>query len=329
VIFPEQHKPKDWCRLYLLYASASPKVIILRRGPTKWVQQIMWNTGTDTFTYGQWLRGDIKAYDCDVSPSGDYLIYFAQKYGVKDPAYETFTAISKTPTFTALTLWSLGDSWAGGGIFVDEQTLWLNHPEAKRAMHPDHPNTLFTLVPFPQDYSSRETSPERYRMFREGWVLIQEAERDPARMVVDKPKTQEEMVALLQNREALRAYLDEEQERSKKRRQIEVFKKPEIWERSSSHFPYTLVYKVVGYDRGGSTQVEFYLRHDASGKEELLPDVTQANFDHNDRLIMARYGALLSCDLGHELLQAHVLVDLNNQRPPEKFQYPGPSLRSF
>jgi hypothetical protein len=324
MIFPEQQEPKDWCRLYLLYASASPQAIILRRGPTKWVQQIAWNTETDTFTYGQWLRGGIKTYDCDVSPSGDYLIYFAQKYGVKDPAYETFTAVSKTPTFTALTLWSLGDSWAGGGIFVDEHTLWLDHPADKQSPHPDHPNKLFTLVPFPQDYSSQKISPERYRMLHEGWALIQEAEWDPMRRVVDNPpKTQEEVVALLQNRETLRSYLDEERERSKKRRRIELFKKPEIWERKASNSNYTLVYKKVGYASscttyGDQTQVEFYLRHNVSGKEELLPDVSRANFDHRGRLIMARYGALLSCDLQHEPLKARILVDLNDQTPPTR-----------
>jgi hypothetical protein len=327
MIFPEQQKPKDWCRLYLLYASASPKVIILRRGPTKWVQQIVWNTETDMFTYGQWFRGGIKTYDCDVSPSGDYLIYFAQKYGVKDPAYQTFTAVSKTPTFTAMTLWSLGDSWAGGGIFIDDKTLWLNHPEGKREAHQDHTNTLFTLVPFPQDHSLQKIPIERYRILREGWVLTEKPEPDPKRITI---RTREELISMCRDSNELPTYLQEENDPSRKWHQIETFYRTETWEKKALHSTYTLVYKpriiisrmVGGYGSfeyyGSPESVEFYIRHDASGKEDLLVDVAQANFDHRGRLIMARYGALLGCDLQHESLQAHVLVDLNDQKPPAR-----------
>jgi len=323
MIFPEQHKPKDYCRLYLLYASQSPKVIILRRGPSKWTQQILWDTSSDTFTYGQWFHGGIKNYDCDVSPSGDYLLYFAQKYHSKDPDYTTFTAVSKTPTFTALALWPLGDSWAGGGIFIDEKTFWLNHPEDKRITHPDHLNTLFTLAPFPQDYSQEKIAPERYHMLREGWQLVQQSEKDPERTALPpKPPTQEEMIALLFNRDALGAYLEEEHERSAKMRQIETFKKAEIWERNALHQPYTLVYKIYGYDWSSATygepkQEKFYLRNNTSREEELLPNVTHANFDHNGRLIMTHYGALFACDL-KKPLQARILADFNDQKPPEK-----------
>jgi hypothetical protein len=322
MIFPEQHKPKDYCRLYLLYASQGAKVIILRRGPSKWTQQIVWDTSNDTFTQGQWLHGTIKNYDCDVSPSGEYLIYFAQKYHSKDPLYETVTAVSKTPTFTALALWPLGDSWAGGGIFIDEKTLWLNHPVDKCVTHPDHPNTLFTLALFPQDYSKEKITPERYRMLREGWELVQEAERDPERTALPpKSPTQEEMTALLFNRDALGAYLEKERERSTKWQQVETFRKAEIWERNALHQPYTLIYKIEGYDwssatYGEPTQEKFYLRNNTSGEEALLADVTHANFDHNGRLIMTRYGVLLACDL-KEPLQARVLADFNDQKPPK------------
>lgn len=321
MVFPEQQAPKDWCRLYVLFAPQSPKAIILRRGPSKWTQQIAWDTDNDTFTYGQWVRGSVKNDLCDISPSGNYLIYFVQKYHLKDQDYETFTAISKAPTFTALTLWPLGDSWAGGGIFIDENSLWLNHPAEKRFPHPAHENKLFTLVPYPQDYLQAGELPERYRMLREGWKLLQATEQDPE---FRKTRTLKPQIPRppLDDHAGFLHYMKEIRKRWKERENLEIYKKAEIWERQAPQAPYTLVYKQTGYawssaKYGDPFLREYYLKSTASGVEELLPDVTYANFDHRGRLVMARYGSLLMCDF-QEPLRAHPLVDLNGQKPPQK-----------
>ena len=128
------------CRLFGVPAPAVPTVLLLRRGPKAWAQLIQWQTGTDTFIDGQWLRGHIYTRRCSLSPDGQLFAYFVSKYGVHSEATETWTAISRPPYFTALALWPKGDAWNGGGVFQDNRTLLLNHPEGGKPLvaPPDH-----------------------------------------------------------------------------------------------------------------------------------------------------------------------------------------------
>ncbi|OWT81106.1 MULTISPECIES: hypothetical protein [unclassified Achromobacter] len=111
-------------RLYAILAREARTAVIFRRGPTKQVQLIRWDLRTDTFEHGQWLKGRIYERRCDLSPSGRLLVYFA---ATNRPPIGSWTAISKPPFLTALALWPKTDSWGGGGIFEDENTLLLNH----------------------------------------------------------------------------------------------------------------------------------------------------------------------------------------------------------
>ena len=90
-------------RLFVILARAAPVGVIFRRGPSKQVQLIKWDTSKDHFEYGQWFKGRIYERACDLSPNGDKLIYLAAKWGKKP--IETWTAISKPPYLTALVLW--------------------------------------------------------------------------------------------------------------------------------------------------------------------------------------------------------------------------------
>src|SRR4030095_14825414 len=123
-------KGKPAARLFVLLARAAPVGIILRRGPSKQVLMIRWDTSSDHFEQGQWFRGRIYERRCDLSPSGEKLIYFAAS--VKPP-FCSWTAISKPPYFTALALWPKGDCWNGGGIFLNEKKILLNHPSHQTA----------------------------------------------------------------------------------------------------------------------------------------------------------------------------------------------------
>jgi hypothetical protein len=71
---------KPACRIYVIKAAASPVAAVFRRGPSKQVQVLKWDMETDVFTPGRWFKGRIYERRCDVSPSGDYLIYFAAKW---------------------------------------------------------------------------------------------------------------------------------------------------------------------------------------------------------------------------------------------------------
>lgn len=104
--------------------------VLLRRGPTDWVELIRWTTSNDTFERGQWFHGRVYERRCDLSPSGELFVYFAAKHNPKqfesDYTY-AWTALSRPPYFTALSLWPKGDCWDGGGWFEADRRLHLNH----------------------------------------------------------------------------------------------------------------------------------------------------------------------------------------------------------
>src|SRR5689334_10667690 len=111
---------KPSTRLYVLLARKAPIGVVFRRGPSKQVLLLSWNTETHEIRKGQWLKGRIYEHRCDLSPSGEKLIYFAANQ--RQPMY-SWTAVSRPPFLTALALWPKGDAWGGGGLFENERTL--------------------------------------------------------------------------------------------------------------------------------------------------------------------------------------------------------------
>ena len=114
------------CTLFILLARAARIGVILRRGPTKWWRVSLWNTKTDQIEGGQWFHGGLYPQDCDLSPNGQLLLYFAGKFNLRDCS-ATYSAVSQPPYLTALTLWPNGDRYSGGGgVFLDDQTIVLH-----------------------------------------------------------------------------------------------------------------------------------------------------------------------------------------------------------
>lgn len=123
--------PEPSCRLYVVLARRAPIGVIFRRGPTRHVRLIRWNLEDDSPESGQWLRGRVYERRCDLSPRGDMLIYFAAKHR---PPFDTWTAVSRPPWFTALALWPKGDCWGGGGLFKNGRLILLNHWSCQMAL---------------------------------------------------------------------------------------------------------------------------------------------------------------------------------------------------
>jgi len=126
-------------RLFVVLARETPVAVILRRGPAAWYHVILWHTDTDRFEPGAWFKGRIYEERCDLSPDGQLLLYFALQGSRWRTSYKgTWTAVSRPPWLHALVLWPHGDTWGGGGRFVDKRkvALWTGMP---LATHPDHP----------------------------------------------------------------------------------------------------------------------------------------------------------------------------------------------
>lgn len=164
-------QPNSSARLFVLRASNAPIAVILRRGPSDWVQMIHWDTKRDIFTPGQWFHGRIYEHKCDISPNGQYFVYDAWKPNnrLTNPDYgDRWTAICKPPYFTALALWPHQQRIGGGGYFKSNKELLLNHYDDNVEAHPSHQAENLEVVPAEKsDFMGNSVS--YYRMVRDGW----------------------------------------------------------------------------------------------------------------------------------------------------------------
>ena len=160
-------------RLFVLIARGAEVAVIFRRGPSKSVLLVRWNLADDSFEAGQWLRGRIYERRCDLSPSGERLIYFAATHR---PPFATWTAVSRPPYFTALALWPKGDAWGGGGLFRDENEILLNHQESALTLAEEYqiPREI-TVSRLPYGGGGEDDPIFSDRIARDGWNLLQEA----------------------------------------------------------------------------------------------------------------------------------------------------------
>jgi hypothetical protein len=151
--------------------------VILRRGPSKWVEIVSWDTQRDAFEHGAWFHGRIYQRRSDLSPDGTKLVYFANKFSSKtisDKEYTyAWTAVSKVPYLTALALWPKGDCWWGGGLFKDNGTVLLNHRPSEATPHPRHVPNRLRVIPNP-DAHGEDDPLYSERLTRDGWVVRQE-----------------------------------------------------------------------------------------------------------------------------------------------------------
>jgi len=157
------------CRLSVYLARAARLGVVLRRGPSAWAQLALWERDGDRVTPGQWFHGRVYERRCDLSPDGRLFVYFAAKHGRRpDPERigEAWTAISRPPYFTALTLWTNLGSWYGGGAFEAERKLLLD-ATCSLTPHPKFAPCRVKVRPCPA-----ATAPWEQRLLRDGWRLV-------------------------------------------------------------------------------------------------------------------------------------------------------------
>jgi hypothetical protein len=275
-------------RLFMIFARKSPIAVIFRRGPSRWVQLLKWNTKTDTFEQGQWFHGRIYERRSDLSPDGTLLIYFAQKISgrsLKNIDYTyAWTAISRPPFLTALALWPKGDCWHGGGLFNDSKVVLLNHRPAVAMPHKKHKPHGLVVIPNPE--AQGEDDPLfSQRLERDGWQL----------------------------KKAWRM----------ERRKFAVFHttQPEVREKANPNRTHIirLVRSIENFDYSEEFEV-------LNAKQTILTRIERASWvdwDHRGRLVFARDGSIFSAtiNVGGQLTE-ELLINLNsskptNQPPPE------------
>ena len=269
------------CRLYFLFARASPVAVIFRRGPTRWVQVIRWNTATDQFDPGHWFHGRIYERRCDLSPSGELMVYFASKQNEQQAESDysvSWTAVSKPPWLTALALWPKGDCWAGGGMFADDRTLLLNQGDEP---HPKH-NPLGHLAVRVQYYCGGGDLPLlANRLVRDGWV-----QEDCGRWAGWKKADP-----------------------------------PESWTRTQPNGAWQAARRLHGFLRQKSGLMRtwdetFAVRSPDRQTEIPLPKATWVDWDQRGRLVLARDGCIVAAtwDADGQITE-QLLADFNSTKP--------------
>ena len=113
--------PEPMVRLHLFFATDNDRAVILRQGPSKQFRMILWHRDTDRFEDGQWLKKKVYVDRCALSPDGLHFIYFALDGYWRGPAEGAFSALSRPPYWTALSVFPCGDTWGGGGCFLDNR----------------------------------------------------------------------------------------------------------------------------------------------------------------------------------------------------------------
>lgn len=274
------------CRIYGIMAREAPICILFRRGPSKWTQLVRWNTKTDSFLAGSWFHGHIYERRCDVSPNGKYLIYFAMNKTAKSLAdlegyTYAWTAISKPPKYTAIVLWPKGDCWHGGGLFVSDREVWLNHRPDAAVMHPKHTSRQFAVTINANAYGEDEPIYNR-RLERDGWECIQ-----PGEFVYKYGMHQTEQT--------------------------------EIWEkcgRSGKKLRRELL--EIDFKTHGGPYVEAFSLIQKQGDPIPLPGASWADLDQNGKVAFARAGKIYRATLARGELKQTELIDLNlNSRPAD------------
>jgi len=159
------HNPAP-ARIHVLLAGDSKLAIVLRRGPSRQTAAIGWDRKDDSFFVGQWFKGTVFNDLCDISPDGKHWIYFARKN------WKTLTCVAKVPYFTALDFYHKDDSYAGGGLFLNNRSYFLNDGGIERHTQRKKGSSMSVTTDCPpiskvpwRDFSSQYF----LRLIRDGW----------------------------------------------------------------------------------------------------------------------------------------------------------------
>ena len=157
-------------RLHVLLASKSNKAVVIRRGPSNQVATILWDRKVDSFEVGQWMKGRIYERRSDLSPTGDYMIYFARQIVGRSGKVKFWTAISRAPYLKAMVRYPKGDAWRGGGLWTGKNSYWLNDRRCwLRGFRREV--TQVRQSPYESVYGDECPGVYFHRLTRDGWSM--------------------------------------------------------------------------------------------------------------------------------------------------------------
>lgn len=155
---------ETYCRIDGVIARKANKAVILRRGPTKHIQMLIWDFKTDHVQAGQWVKNQsITLFG--VSDDAEYVSTIGADYRPvekvkRNHQIQNWLAISHPPFFTAVGLWEL-DNYNCNIEAANSNNL-VNKPLPERAL---------SLAARTWDYESRAL------LEADGWEITFEDEK--------------------------------------------------------------------------------------------------------------------------------------------------------
>jgi hypothetical protein len=271
--------PQVPARLRVSLAAKAHKGLILRTGPGKWTQAILWHTDNDTFEYGQWFHGSVYA---NLAPDGSKMVYHGVKYhlehlvkeGQRPDLLYRWIAVSRPPYFTALALWEVDEYVEGGAFFADDRTLLLSSNMDKSKLRQPTKGNVPESLEVATDYE--------YMLWlrheeHQGWEIVKKRveKRDPDYWAFD-------LIV------------------------------PLLWKKRDPQGRYTLFRK-----KEDSYYPDYYLVESGTERSLHVGAVKWADLDESGRLVFFRDGKLLSCSIREGEIEATEIADFNDQKITE------------
>ena len=155
-------------RLHAILARESDRAIVVARVRATLTCTVGWDRRRDAFEVGQWVKARVYVGRSDLSPDGVHFVYFAfDGRRVARGESEAYTAVSRTPHLKAVAFWPFDDTWYGGGLFLDDRTLWARGAEGRS------PTSRFRVVATAPGATSPTTEDRGVyypRLRRDGWT---------------------------------------------------------------------------------------------------------------------------------------------------------------
>ena len=275
-------------RIWIFFASEAPVAVILKRGPTDWVQLVKWDVRTDQFEAGQWMKARVDERTFDLSPDGKLIVYWARANTKRD--LQEWTAVSKPPYFTALALWPWRGSYFGGGFFESSTHLWISSGGWEIKLHPDFVPCPLAVNTAWAELASPLRAVSYRRWLRRGWRRLQ-SDDQPVEPESSKPQA---------SRRGLR--------------QTPTNHQPWViweWQSPKGETIRSLSYHGVPYLHPKDTL--FY--HCLPNGEERLIDYPVLDWDQRGRMVRVADGKLFVAELQDDNLVEQELIDLNGATP--------------
>ncbi|MFX0098418.1 MAG: hypothetical protein ACFFCS_02480 [Candidatus Hodarchaeota archaeon] len=176
-------------RVHVLLARNEPKAVLIIQKRSKLFHVVSWNYLTDDPKEGSWFSGKIYPLRCDLSFDGRHMVYFA--LGPTEDLF-SWSVVCEPPFLKASLLWEHDSTWFGGGVFLEEKSLYMyldeNTPRQNEMQHVPSKNVekLFKILYRKED--ARGDALIQVKMDKDGW---REKEFTSSRMVFEKESLQD------------------------------------------------------------------------------------------------------------------------------------------